>query len=512
IWQTKFTEDVSKDKELYIRTTLRELIIYILFLIDLCIVSFGMTSSSTFYFTNAMMSLFLDQSSPGVSTFRQSAQINDFCLFANGSMLDGLYWETWYNGENVTSGDLGYIYYANKLLGKPRLRMLRVKNSSCDVADAFTREIKECYGSYAPDIEDQSTFGPNGSFVYYTESQLNGTTFWGQLAAYSGGGYIQELAMTKGESLSITNNLIQNLWIGRGTRAVFLDFTVYNANINLFSVIKLLLEIPPTGGVIPTWSFRTVKLIRYVNFMDYIVLVCEGIFCAFIVYYIIEECIEIFKHRCSYFGSFWNCLDLLVIAISLCCIGFSIYRSLVVDAQLTQLLAEPDTYSNFEYLSFAQTRFNDVGAVLVFFAWIKIFKYISFNKTMTQLSSTLSRCSKDVGGFAIMFFIFFFAYAQLGYLLFGTQVLDYSTFYNATFTLLRIILGDFNFQALEQANRVLGPIYFITFVFFVFFILLNMFLAIINDTYGEVKSELASKKDEFQLYDYLKEIFYSNRQ
>jgi hypothetical protein len=30
-------------------------------------------------------------------------------------------------------------------------------------------------------------------------------------------------------------------------------------------------------------------------------------------------------------------------------------------------------------------------AVLVFLAWIKLFKYISFNKTMTQLSKTLER-------------------------------------------------------------------------------------------------------------------------
>ena len=44
------------------------------------------------------------------------------------------------------------------------------------------------------------------------------------------------------------------------------------------------------------------------------------------------------------------------------------------------------------------------------------FKYISFNKTMTQLSSTLSRCAKDLAGFAVMFFIIFLAFAQLGYL------------------------------------------------------------------------------------------------
>ena len=57
-----------------------------------------------------------------------------------------------------------------------------------------------------------------------------------------------------------------------------------------------------------------------------------------------------------------------------------------------------------------------------------MFKYISFNRTMTQLSSTLSRCAKDLAGFAVMFFIFFLAFAQLGYLLFGTQVDEYSSF------------------------------------------------------------------------------------
>lgn len=41
-----------------------------------------------------------------------------------------------------------------------------------------------------------------------------------------------------------------------------------------------------------------------------------------------------------------------------------------------------------------------------------------------------------------------------------------------SFTQFRIILGDINFAEIEEANRVLGPIYFTTFVFFMFFILL----------------------------------------
>lgn len=33
-----------------------------------------------------------------------------------------------------------------------------------------------------------------------------------------------------------------------------------------------------------------------------------------------------------------------------------------------------------------------------------------------------------------------------------------------------------------------------------------MFLAIINDTYSEVKSELSSQKDEFQISDLIKQV------
>lgn len=75
-----------------------------------------------------------------------------------------------------------------------------------------------------------------------------------------------------------------------------------------------------------------------------------------------------------------------------------------------------------------------------------------------------------------------------------------------SFTLFRIILGDFNFDQLEQANRVLGPIFFMLFVFFVFFVLINMFLAIINDTYSEVKGDMANQQNEFEMGDYFKRV------
>lgn len=87
--------------------------------------------------------------------------------------------------------------------------------------------------------------------------------------------------------------LFNKLWITRGIRVLFVDFIVYNVNINLFCVIWLIVEFLVIGGVILFWDFRIVKLIRYVIIKDYFIMVCEFIFVFFIVYYIVEEVFEV---------------------------------------------------------------------------------------------------------------------------------------------------------------------------------------------------------------------------
>ncbi|KAG8135253.1 hypothetical protein E2320_008295 [Naja naja] len=466
-----------------------------------------MTSSNAYYYTKVMSELFLQTPSESGVSFQTIGSMADFWRYTQGPFLDSLYWTKWYNNKSLGHNAQSYIYYENLLLGVPRLRQLKVQNNSCVVHDDFKEDIAGCYDVYSEEKENTSPFGLlNGTaWQYYTEQELDGSSHWGRLTSYSGGGYYVDLKITREESAETLQDLKENLWLDRGTRVVFMDFSVYNANINLFCVLRLVVEFPATGGAIPSWQIRTVKLLRYVNTWDFFIVSCEIVFCIFIFYYIVEEILELHIHRLQYFTSIWNILDIVVILLSILAIGFHIFRTIEVNRLMGQLLRNPNIYADFEFLAFWQTQYNNMNAVNLFFAWIKIFKYISFNKTMTQLSSTLARCAKDILGFAIMFFIVFFAYAQLGYLLFGTQVENFSTFVKCIFTQFRIILGDFDYNAIDNANRILGPIYFVTYVFFVFFVLLNMFLAIINDTYSEVKEELSNQKNELQLSDILKQ-------
>eukprot|EP00118_Oscarella_pearsei_P013529 m.109041 g.109041 ORF g.109041 m.109041 type:complete len:797 (+) comp37336_c0_seq2:145-2535(+) len=507
VWQTRFTVDTKSDKALQVKTTIRELITYLVYLTILCIVTYGMVESTAYFYTKAMKELFVDVNlePDGDDTFLDIQSMADFWTYAEGPLLDGLYWEEWYNNKTFSDDELGYIYHENKLLGLPRLRMLRVRSDSCSVAEDFADEITSCYASYSRAIENTSSFGLiNGTaWTYHTENELDTRSYWGLLATYGGGGFPQLLNSTKVQANKAIGSLKENLWMDRGTRVVFIDFSVYNANINLFCVVKLVVEFPPSGGAFASSTLWSIKLLRYVTSYDYFVMACEILFVIATIYYTIEEILEAAIGRMKYLKSIWNWLDILMLLLSYVVISFGVYRTITVNSTLDSLLSKPGQHADFETLAFWQMQYNYIIAILVFFAWFKLFKYISFNKTMNQLSSTLSKCAKDVLGFCIMFFIVFFAYAQLGYLIFGAQVKDFSTFGDSIFTLFRIILGDFDFLEMEKANRILGPIFFVTYVFFVFFVLLNMFLAIINDSYSDVKGDTSEGDDEFRISDYL---------
>ncbi|KAM5301112.1 polycystin-2-like protein 2 isoform 1-T1 [Glossophaga mutica] len=466
-----------------IRTTLQELLLYIIFLINLCILTFGVTNPHTYYLNKVISSVFLDTSVPGDerTNFKSICRTADFWKFMEGPLLEGLYWDLRYNDKN------SHIYYENILLGVPRVRQLRVRNNTCKVYPSFRPLMTDCYAKYTSANEDVSDFGLKHDTEWkYSAPSINSPWHWGFVGVYHNGGYLFTLSKSKSEAKTKLTNLRLNSWVTRGTRVVFIDFSLYNANVNLFCIIRLVAEFPATGGILTSWQFYSVKLLKYVSYYDYFIASCEVIFFIFLIVFTTQEGKKIKEFKLAYFKSIWNWLELLLLI----------------------LLKSTEKYPDFYFLAYWHIYYSNIIAITIFFAWMKIFKFISFNKAMFQLSSTLSRCIRDIVGFATMFFMVLLTYAQLGFLLFGSQVEDFSTLQNSIFAQFRIVLGDFNFAGIQQASPVLGPIYFITFIFFVFFILLNMFLAIINYTYSEVKADYSiGRRPDFELGKMIKKSY-----
>ena len=148
----------------------------------------------------------------------------------------------------------------------------------------------------------------------------------------------------------------------------------------------------------------------------------EFVFGAFLIYYVVEELLEVKSRKLGYFSSFHNCLDVCVIVvildlyisiyyigqyrviltwelhkfmmylqISIATIGFNIYEYGKASSLLKMMLAEPELYTDFSYLVFWSKTFQQCAGLSIFMGFVKIFKYISFNKTMSQLAGTLKQ-------------------------------------------------------------------------------------------------------------------------
>ena len=73
--------------------------------------------------------------------------------------MPGLYPTAWYNSQNYTEDELGYVLHENRILGVTRFRQLRVRNDSCVVPTDFQETITACYDSYSESVEDKTPFG-----------------------------------------------------------------------------------------------------------------------------------------------------------------------------------------------------------------------------------------------------------------------------------------------------------------------------------------------------------------
>ena len=101
-------------------------------------------------------------------------------------------------------------------------------------------QVNGCYGEYTSWYESKQDYGPGNSsaWQYASSDDIDGSKHSGSMGVYNGGGYIINLGEKRSESEAILADLKDQLWIDRGTRAVFIDFSVYNANINLFCVVR----------------------------------------------------------------------------------------------------------------------------------------------------------------------------------------------------------------------------------------------------------------------------------
>lgn len=300
--------ETAGDNEVFIRTTVRNLFIYIGYIAVISVVNYGMLSLMKFYFADGITKLFLDSNvneNSQSATFRTGfATYDDAWQFLNNTLPDGLYFETWYDGNDTAEENLGYILYQNKILGKVRITQSRVKSESCTIPDMVKEIVKNCYAPYSSWVESTESYSSVNSsdpsypaWSFKTDNSGSGLIY-GKLSSYSPNGFMIDLPSKSDDTRLIIKSLFENKWIDLNTRSILIEFTVYNGNINYYTQIQLIMEFPPTGGVLNSWSIRTSKLFRYSSNFDYFVLACEILFVLYTIFYTIEEIFDVSVITC----------------------------------------------------------------------------------------------------------------------------------------------------------------------------------------------------------------------
>jgi hypothetical protein len=90
--------------------------------------------------------------------------------------------------------------------------------------------------------------------------------------------------------------------------------------------------------------------------------------------------------------------------------------------------------------------------------WFKIFKYISITKRLTRISKALFKALPDVSAFFFVFVILFIGFGLSAHLLFGNDIEKFSSIGETFLTLFRMMLGDWDYDAIVMSAPVMGPV------------------------------------------------------
>ena len=342
-------------------------------------------------------------------------------------------------------------------------------------------------------------------YTYRSALDLDSFPFWGTHNMYSGGGYVFELKGTIQQLLDKSHALEKEGWINEYSRAIFVEFTVYNAQVNLFGITTYLAENLESAGIFPMFRIEPINLLVHYTGTGLFQVACEIAFVAFVLFFIIKEIRNLrLMGRRAYFKRFWTWIELCVIFVSIGAIVIYFYRYIVTNKLLKKFKeTHGNGYMKFQYVGYWNEILMYMVGWLVFLATIKFLRLLRFNKKMSLLAATLKHACYPLIMFGLMFSIVFLAFVQFFYYLYFINLDDFRTIVHAAETCLQMILGRFNFFAMKDASSVLGPMFFFIYVISVGYILINMFITILNESFTAVRADINKQRNDYEMVEFI---------
>eukprot|EP00111_Clytia_hemisphaerica_P021129 TCONS_00062242-protein len=352
---------------------------------------------------------------------------------------------------------------------------------------------------------------PDGTVVsckdrweFFSSSELRGFPVPGRVTTYGGGGYVANLGYNEETSWTVLADLHSKNWFDKQTRAAFVEFTVYNANVNLFLTAFLYTETLPTGGAFPWADFKVFNGYRYSAKEGLQSLWAELVFICFITFFAIREIRKMIRFKKAYFTSFFNWIEVVLMPLYLIMFGLIVIRWLTTAENIKSFKHNPKDFVSFQYSAAADSALMAVIGIVCFLLNIKFLKLLQFAKLFFVTGQVIKAFAYPLTFFMIPFTLYFLLFCWCGHLGFGAQNENYQTIIRSIVTQFLHLLGATDFDGVRDASPIFGPMYYIAYAAFMMFIVFNIFMAIICEAIDEdYDEEFEKQAGDIQMVEFL---------
>ena len=145
-------------------------------------------------------------------------------------------------------------------------------------------------------------------------------------------------------------------------------------------------------------------------------------------------------------------------------------------------------------------------ALAVFLVTVKLLNLIRFNPHVIYLFSSFRQSIGYQLSYVLFFLIVFNAFVVTGMQFFGGVVLEYSSYLDAVMSQFEFLLGKaVPVDALRRDRPFIGPTFAFLFCISTNIFLMNMLVSVLNESYGDAKSNAEENAKELEMARFIEE-------
>ncbi|CAD7954356.1 unnamed protein product [Amoebophrya sp. A25] len=406
------------------------------------------------------------------------------------------------------------------MLGNTRIRQVRVvKNRGCATRKEFEgiktgtgindEEIIACYPPFTTEVESTlaypATHVPDivkpvyshsldrsGLMANFQRPNASMTEMVGKHGHYPGEGFYFDMPLQRSTAEEILEHLRGWDYIDRKTRAIIIENSVVNPNTNIIVSNRLLFEFNAFGTVtirqdhVPIRAtLLSMSLLATDERDSFMYLV---IFRAFFLLYFLSAVWMVYKNRMQYFFYAWNLVDVVIIVLFWIHLGvqFTTFFTVLNDTQFRpELLGLPEMFFSFSKLSPGLTATDGILSIIGLLAWLRTLKFFTLLDRFRVLTRTMERTFEDLAVFALLLATIIFGFSIAFWVGFYNRedVPEFQSLLSSMSTLFFMLARGVKLEFLFEDDHWLPRWLYVTYLIVVYFLLVNMFMAIVNDTY-----------------------------